>query len=95
MWGLVTISRHGHARGDPHLGLDRSSPFRRKGFLATTSSGEGQLRDASDRWRRREKACKPVVRYTVADTATWAQPAISGDGIFIKDVSALTLWSVH
>ena len=36
-----------------------------------------------------------VKRYTVADTATWAQPAISGNRIFIKDVSSLTLWTVE
>jgi outer membrane protein assembly factor BamB len=38
---------------------------------------------------------EPVTRYTVADTATWAQPAISGDRIFVKDVSSLTLWTVR
>ena len=29
-------------------------------------------------------------RYTVADTATWAQPTISGHRVFIKDTSTLT-----
>ncbi len=33
-------------------------------------------------------------RYTVADSATWAQPAISGNRIFVKDVSSLTLWTL-
>jgi len=37
---------------------------------------------------------EPLKRYTVADSATWAQPAISGNRIFIKDVSKLTLWTV-
>ena len=32
--------------------------------------------------------------YTVADSATWAQPAVSGNRIFIKDVDTLTLWTV-
>lgn len=32
-------------------------------------------------------------RYTVADTATWAQPTISGHRVFIKDASTLTLWT--
>jgi outer membrane protein assembly factor BamB len=36
-----------------------------------------------------------VARYTVSETATWAQPAISGKRIFIKDTSALTLWTVE
>jgi len=36
----------------------------------------------------------PVKRYTVADSATWAQPAISGNRIFVKDVSTLALWTL-
>jgi outer membrane protein assembly factor BamB len=36
----------------------------------------------------------PVKRYTVADGATWAQPAISGNRFFVKDASALTLWTL-
>jgi outer membrane protein assembly factor BamB len=38
---------------------------------------------------------EPVRRYTVADSATWAQPAISGNRVFVKDVSSLTLWSIE
>ena len=37
----------------------------------------------------------PVRRYRVADTETWAQPAFSGDRIFVKDVSNLTLWTLR
>jgi outer membrane protein assembly factor BamB len=37
---------------------------------------------------------EPLRRYTVADSATWAQPAISGNRIFVKDVTALTLWTL-
>lgn len=33
--------------------------------------------------------------YTVAESATWAQPAISGNRIFVKDVSSLTLWTIN
>jgi outer membrane protein assembly factor BamB len=33
-------------------------------------------------------------RYTVADNATWAQPAISANRIFVKDVFSLTLWTL-
>lgn len=35
-----------------------------------------------------------VKRYKVADGGTWAQPAISGRRIFIKDASSVTLWTV-
>jgi outer membrane protein assembly factor BamB len=38
---------------------------------------------------------EPLKRYTVAESATWAQPAISGNRIFVKDVSSLTLWTVN
>ncbi len=36
----------------------------------------------------------PLKRYTVADSATWAQPVISGNRIFVKDANFLTLWTV-
>jgi outer membrane protein assembly factor BamB len=36
---------------------------------------------------------EPVKRYTVADSATWAQPTISGNRMFVKDVSTLALWT--
>jgi outer membrane protein assembly factor BamB len=45
--------------------------------------------------RANRKAFDPIARYTVADSATWAQPAISGDRIFIKDVGSLALWTVR
>jgi outer membrane protein assembly factor BamB len=34
-------------------------------------------------------------RYSVADSATWAQPAITGSRIFVKDVSSLALWTLY
>ena len=36
----------------------------------------------------------PLTRYMVAESATWAQPMISGKRIFIKDVSSLSLWTI-
>ena len=36
---------------------------------------------------------KPLKRYEVATSETWAQPTISGNRLFIKDVSSLTLWT--
>ena len=36
----------------------------------------------------------PIRRYRVAETPTWAQPAISGNRIFIKDATAVTLWTI-
>lgn len=45
--------------------------------------------------RANRKAFDPIVRYTVADSATWAQPVISGNRIFIKDTTSLTLWVIE
>jgi hypothetical protein len=38
---------------------------------------------------------EPVRRYKVAETATWTQPVISGNRIFVKDVSTLALWTLN
>jgi outer membrane protein assembly factor BamB len=38
---------------------------------------------------------EPLKRYTVADSATWAQPAVSGSRVFVKDVSSLSLWTLN
>lgn len=40
-------------------------------------------------------AYEPVKRYKVADSDTWTQPALSGNRLFIKDVSTLSLWTVN
>ena len=34
-----------------------------------------------------------ISRYEVADSPTWAQPTISGNRVFIKDLDTLTLWT--
>jgi outer membrane protein assembly factor BamB len=36
-----------------------------------------------------------VKKYTVAESETWTQPTLSGNRIFVKDVSNLTLWTVN
>ncbi len=38
---------------------------------------------------------EPVKRYTVADSPTWAQPAITGKRMFVKDVTSLALWTLN
>jgi hypothetical protein len=45
--------------------------------------------------RRSRSAFEPVKRYKLADTETYAQPAIVGDRIFVKDLSSLALWTVN
>ena len=34
-----------------------------------------------------------VRRYKVSETDTWTQPAVSGNRVFVKDVSTLSLWT--
>jgi outer membrane protein assembly factor BamB len=36
----------------------------------------------------------PIARYDVATSETWTQPVVSGNRIFVKDVSSLTLWTI-
>lgn len=46
-------------------------------------------------FKRTGASFSPVKRYQVADSETWAQPSISGNRIFVKDVSSLALWTVN
>ena len=39
------------------------------------------------------KGFEPIQRYTVADSATYAAPAIVGNRLFVKDTSRLALWT--
>ena len=36
---------------------------------------------------------EPLERYDVAASATWAQPTLRGNRLYVKDVSSLTLWT--
>ncbi len=40
-----------------------------------------------------EKKYEVLKKYTVAKSPTWAQPAITEDEIFVKDLNSLTLWT--
>ena len=40
-------------------------------------------------------AFTPAKTYTVATSATWAAPVISGNRIFVKDVDSLALWTLN
>lgn len=45
--------------------------------------------------RKSSKAFDRVAKYTVADSATWAHPAVLGKNILVKDEASLTLWSIE
>ena len=40
-------------------------------------------------------AFQEIKRYTVANGATWAQPVISGNRVFVKDVSTIAMWTIN
>jgi outer membrane protein assembly factor BamB len=66
------------------------SALQRAGNLIFILESDGELVVV----RESRTAFDVVTRYKVADQATWSQPAISGDRIFVKDVSTLTLWTL-
>ena len=41
------------------------------------------------------KQFEVLKRYDVADSATWAQPVLSGQRLFIKDLSSVSLWMLN
>jgi hypothetical protein len=38
---------------------------------------------------------EPLKTYTVADSATWAAPVVSGNRFFVKDLTTLALWTLN
>jgi outer membrane protein assembly factor BamB len=46
-------------------------------------------------FRNGATAVEQLRRYKVADSETWTQPTLSGNRIFVKDVSNLTLWTLN
>jgi outer membrane protein assembly factor BamB len=61
----------------------------RAGDLFLSLESDGELVVA----RNSQTGFEPIRRYTVASSETWAQPAISGNRVFVKDVTSLTLWT--
>jgi hypothetical protein len=61
------------------------------GDLAFSLEDDGELVIA----RITPAAAETLRRYKVADTDTWTQPVISGNRVFVKDVSSLTLWTLN
>jgi outer membrane protein assembly factor BamB len=45
--------------------------------------------------RSSRSAFDPIKTYTVATSSTWAQPAITGNRMFVKDVSTLALYRLN
>lgn len=45
--------------------------------------------------RKNPKAFELVRKYKIADSATWAAPAVTGQRLLIKDVTTLALWRIE
>jgi outer membrane protein assembly factor BamB len=63
----------------------------RAGTAVFSLQDDGQLVVA----RGSRTSFEPLRRYKVADSETWAQPAISGNRVFVKDLSSLALWTLN
>lgn len=70
-------------RQAPHASMARA------GDLLFSLESDGELVIA----RNNQTAFELVRRYKVSANETWAQPAITGNRVFVKDVTSLTLWS--
>jgi outer membrane protein assembly factor BamB len=63
----------------------------RTGDLFLSMEEDGELVVA----RNSRTSFEPLRRYKVSDMATWAQPSYSGNRVFVKDVSTLSLWTLN
>jgi len=76
-----------------------TSEGRQAGNAALVRAGDlvFSLQDGGDLviFRVGPTAVEQLRRYKVADSETWTQPVISGNRVFVKDVSTLALWTMN
>ncbi len=75
--------------GDPRQGENAAMLIAGNVIFSLTNDAELIVTSAAN------KAATPLKKYKVADSATWAHPAISGKRILIKDENSLTLLSLE
>ncbi len=63
----------------------------RSGDLLFSMEEDGELVVA----RNSRTAFEPLRRYKLSEAATWAQPSYSGNRVFVKDLSTLSLWTLN
>jgi hypothetical protein len=63
----------------------------RAGDLWFALNTEAELKVA----RANPKQFEILKAYDLADSATWAQPVLSGQRVFIKDLSSVSLWTLN
>ena len=100
MFGLTTRNSGQYFAVDAATGKTLwTSEGRQAGHAAIARSGEllfsleddGELVVA----RNSKTAFEPLHRYKVAEAATWTQAAYSGNRVFVKDVTSLSLWTLN
>lgn len=68
-----------------------NAAIEKSGDLAFSLEDDGDLIIA----RSSRTAFEPLKRYKVAEGEAWTQPTISGNRIFVKDLSSLALWTIN
>ncbi len=100
---LVGLS---HLNSGQYFGLDLdtgdvlwTSPPRQASHASIVRSGNTIISLEADAElvviRHNRDAFEPIMRYEVATSETWTAPTLSGNRVFVKDISSLTLWTVE
>lgn len=74
-------------RGEPRQAENALLVARGQNVLALTTAGELHI------FRASANKLEPLRKLTVAQSATWAHPAISGNRLLIKDFDSLAIWA--
>ena len=105
-----TLTMRPHGRGPIEIREQRFAPARtgearwmtegREGDYAAILAGAGflfLLDDSAELIIAKSDggAFEPLKKYSVADSATWAHPAVVGNRILIKDAGSLAMWSIE
>ena len=77
---------HGVSRTAENAAIIRAGNL----LFALKDDGELIIADGSN-----PKTFTPLRRYQVSDSATWAAPSLSGNRLFVKNVSTLALWTIE
>ena len=87
---VICLDRNGTVlwRSDPRQSENASLVSAGRIIFSLEEDGELVVLRAS------RTAMDVVRRYTVATSASWAAPTISGNRIYVKDVSTLALWTL-
>lgn len=76
-------------KGDPRTAENAAILRAGSVLFALKDDGELVVADGSN-----PKVFTPLARYQLSETATWAAPSISGNRVFVKGLTSLTLWTI-